>query len=316
MAKKIMERDFIYKALSVLFAIVFWLFVTYTENPEKELWFGDIPITFINENSLSEQQLCRIKKEAETVAVKVKGSRKALVSLSSADIVATVDLSTIKFAKTYTLPVTIKFPVDGLTVIDKKPLNVKVAVEDIIKKDFPLEIKTQGAMASSAEIAACSADIATVTVSGGRSIVDEIKGVVVRPNVTALAEDKKITSEIEVVAKDGTILKNAPVELSKVFAEVDIKVNITRKIPINVVFGSGISDMIEECHVTPSIIEIAGRYSDVKDITVVNTNPIVVYGEGEETVTVLLQMPEKVENVNNTTEVTVKIKFKKGNTDE
>lgn len=316
MAKKIMERDFIYKALSVLFAIVFWLFVTYTENPEKELWFGDIPITFINENSLSEQQLCRIKKEAETVAVKVKGSRKALVSLSSADIVATVDLSTIKFAKTYTLPVTIKFPVDGLTVIDKKPLNVKVAVEDIIKKDFPLEIKTQGAIASSAEIAACSTDIATVTVSGGRSIVDEIKGVVVRPNVTALAEDKKITSEIEVVAKDGTILKNAPVELSKVFAEVDIKVNITRKIPINVVFGSGISDMIEESHVTPSTIEIAGRYSDVKDITVVNTNPIVVYGEGEETITVLLQMPEKVENVNNTTEVTVKIKFKKGNTDE
>lgn len=305
MAKKI-KPDFLYKAVSLLIAIALWFFVAYAENPEMELWFKDIPITFLNETVLTERGLVRVKSDEALVSLKVSGNRRAIVALSSSDIVATVDLSAVKSAKSYTLPISVKFPVDGLVVSDKKPYSIVVTAENVITKDFPIEVIREGETAENIEIAKITPLLGRVAVSGGAGVIENIESVSAVLDVSDISADKKVQAPIRVTLKNGET--NADVKLSNTYAEMDVLVNITKDIPINVIFGDDCKDIIKSAKVSPETIRLYGKYEDLKDISAINTKPITVSRKYEtEKITVQLEIPEKAQNVDNITSAMVDV---------
>ena len=120
MVEKIKKPDFLLRVLSVFLAVLMWLYVSYAENPEMEIWFHGVTLTYINSEGLRDKNLIQVSSSSpETISLKVRGSRKALLSLSAHDISATVDLSGIYAPSQYSLPVTVGFPIDVLSVVDK-----------------------------------------------------------------------------------------------------------------------------------------------------------------------------------------------------
>ena len=305
MAKKI-KPDFLYRSVSLLIAIALWFFVAYAENPEMELWFKDIPITYTNESVLSERALVRIKEEGQTVSVKVRGNRRAIVALSASDIVATVDLSTLKAAKKYTLPISVKFPIDGLVVADKKPYSVEVTTEKVITKEFGVDIIREGKVQENVEIAEVTPLLRKISVSGGEGAMADIESVCAMLDVSEISSNKKIQAPIKINMKDGS--EGVDFKLSNTFAEVDVLVNITKNVPVNVVYSDDCAEIVKNTRVQPETIKIYGKYEDVNVVSVINTKPVTVSRKYEtEQITTYLEIPEGVKNVDNVSTAVVDI---------
>ncbi len=312
MAEKIMKRDFIYKAVSVLIAAILWFFVAYAENPEKELWFKDISITFAGEGALMDAGFARAFVSDDKVSVKVKGTRSAIVSLSSADIIATVDLSVAKEAKTYILPVAIKFPVDGLVLADKKPYSVEVTIEEVVTKEVPVVTEIQGILGEGVKITECTPADEKIKISGGKSAIASVSSLVIRPDISGISEDKKIICPIEVKKQSGEVGKFDDIVLSKDLTEVSIKVDITKDVPVKAVFESGWESKIKASRLQSETVKISGSYEKIKDIRAIETKPVKISGRYEtEKISAQLQLPEGVKVSGGTDTVVVEVTIAK-----
>ncbi|MBR5539381.1 MAG: hypothetical protein IKU61_05725, partial [Clostridia bacterium] len=100
------KYDVLTKALSVLIALVLWLYVVNVVNPSTEHTYRGITPVFVGEETIrTSQNLMVVGKY--TVDVKISGSRKDIRSLDKNDIRVEVDLSTLTGPGTYELPITI-----------------------------------------------------------------------------------------------------------------------------------------------------------------------------------------------------------------
>jgi len=312
MVEKMMKPDFLNKAISLLIAIGLWFFVAYSENPQTELWFSGIQINYLNENSLADKDLVRIKDNTNhTVAVKVRGNRSAILSLTAADIVATVDLSTVKKATDNVLPVSVKFPIDGLTTVDKKPYNIAVKIENIISQEFDVVVEKEGNPQDNIIIKNFTSSVEKVTLTGGKSIINNIKECVARVNVEDISSVTSEQALIEVRNKDGEIVKGEDIEFSNTYTKVDVDVDIVKEVPVKPVFTNLKEGEAEKIKLSDEKIKVYGNEEEIKKIEMIETEAITLAKtEKTENVTLKLMPPENIKIIGNTSAVTAEITFK------
>ena len=87
---KLWNKDFFYKTLAILLAVLLWLYVV---NPTAEKFFT-VPVNYYN---LKEGLV--VVNSAREVDVKVKGTSSVVYSLSSKEIKANVNLATAKLGE-------------------------------------------------------------------------------------------------------------------------------------------------------------------------------------------------------------------------
>ncbi len=318
MGKKIRKRDILFKALALLVAIGLWVYVSYVESPEIEVWFSGIPITYANGEALSGLNLIRdTESETETVSIKVRGSRGKLFSLSSHDIIAKVDLSGINTAAAYSLPVLISFPVDGFTVVDKKPYNVPVTVEPAITKELPVYTEVVGTPAESCSVTDTEPSVTTVNVTGAASVMGNVQSLIATVNIDGLAEEKSLPADVKIRLVDGTFLEdNTKVEFSDSLISVLIKMNKSVQIPINVNIEKRGGISVKNIKATPGEIEVSGNISIISQLEYIETEPVIINGTSDtETAIAALKIPEGVTTAGKVKTVSVEIELEKEETE-
>ena len=87
-----LKNDRINMILALLIAIGLWVYVVGVENPEKDIQIKDVPITFINEETLEENGLTMLSVSDSFVDVQVTGVRSDLKNVDKSDIKITADL--------------------------------------------------------------------------------------------------------------------------------------------------------------------------------------------------------------------------------
>ena len=319
MDKKIRKRDILIKALALLVAVGLWVYVSYVEIPEIEVKYYNIPITYKNDDSLKASQLIRdTDSETQTVTIKVKGKRSKIFSLSSHDITAKVDLSGLSYASTYTLPVTITFPVDGFTVVDKKPYSVPVKIEKAIVKELPVFVEVTGTVDSSCKLAKKMLSADTIKVSGPESVIDNVQSCIAAVNVDGLSEDRELPAELKFNMEDGSVLSDK----SKILYDGQITVLAelykTIKIQIQPTIENTSALSIKNTKVTPNEVEIAGTYKDIAKLNgVLGTEKIILDDSaGTKNYEVELDIPEGIRVVGNEKTAEVEIELEKEEANE
>ena len=297
MGKKIRKRDILFRAVSLLVAIGLWVYVSYVESPEIEVWFSGIPVTYANGDALSALNLIRdTENETETVSIKVKGSRGKLFSLSSHDISAKVDLAGISAASHYSLPVQISFPVDGFTVVDKKPYNIPVTVETALTKELPVYADVSGTPDESCAVTKMTPSVKTVKVTGAASLMSSVSSCVAAVNVDGLAEEKELAAELKIRFADGTFLEdNSKVSFPDETVSVLVEMNKTVSLPVHANIEEKEGVAVKNVQVTPGEVEVSGDYKAVAKCPYIETEPIQIEGTtGTETKIAPLKIPEGI----------------------
>lgn len=235
------EHHIFMRFLSLMAAILLWLYVIYKDNPEKTVSFSDVPVRFLNEDSMRSRYGLVVVRESEMhVSVRLSGTFSRLENLSADDVRATADLGRITQAGTYKLSYDIA-AVDGVTVVERSPAELTVVVDELITVELPVGVSITGTMGEGLVADHAVADPVTVRVSGLRSELERAESAQVSIPASELTGPYSADLTYTVLDGSGKPIVSDTLTYTDETVHVDIPVYRERTVPIylNILYGNG-----------------------------------------------------------------------------
>lgn len=261
------------KVLSVVFAIIFWLFVMDQENPEMSKWIVNIPVELKNEQMLLDDGLVLMDKTEKFVEVEIRGRRNDVMNVTAEDIKVTANLlghgkgnASVALDKTILQ--------NNVVISDISQQEVKLFIDQIIEVPKPVDIGIIGKIKSGFIKDQMVILPEEVLVKGPETYVNAVSGIKGELDVTELTEDTNKEVAIYTVDNDGNMVSN--IELGVQY--VDVQMGIKKVKSINVLpnlIGETSGDYkIVNVALTPSEIVLKGHKDIIDNIEALSTNPI------------------------------------------
>jgi len=295
--EKIIHSDKFIKLISLLAAIALWFYVVYAENPQAEFWVRNIPVSFINTDGLLENSLVVISDTGEqpTISVKVKGRRRDVSLISASNISATVDLGDVFSEGTYSLPVNIRFPIDGLEITDKKPYTISVTVDRTIETTKNVTVSYQGTPVENHSPGEAVITPAIVRISGPASVVNRIASAVATVDLSGADEDFTSTVAVSLVDTNGKTYQGNNITLYNSGVDVTVPILLTKNVPVVPAVYNPTGMQIESTKAVPETVEIKGKPSVINEIEQIDTLPVTLQAaESPITLPLTLVFPDDV----------------------
>ena len=315
--KKAFANDNVLKVISVVVAIVIWLYIIIVLDPYVEVNVRDLPIQFVGEEQLNANGLSVVNESATTLSLKVKGSRKKMGNNDMKTIIAKVDVSGIQEEGTASLPVEVVVPFENAGISSQNHYNVDVKVEKLVEKQLNLEVTTKGTLAENYMAGPIKTDPETITIKGPESVVGKIaKAGVILDYANA---DVDIDEEVPIIlyGTDGKELPALDAILQRIQQDATstkihcavVKLREVKVVPQfePVVQSDGtVANPTFQCSVNPETVQIYGEDQLTAKITEIQTEPISVEKFlDNQKVKVKLSVPEGVKILRDISEAEV-----------
>lgn len=260
-------------ALSVLVAVIMWAFVMTSTNPSLSKTVRGVPLTIKNQEVMQKEGYALVgKDEISSVNVKVEGSRSDLASLSSDDLVASVDLG-VPTEGIKTLNIKVDGP-SGIKVESTNPSNVNFKIEKIVKKDLPVEIKIPDKLKESKMINVSEQSTKKITVSGLRKNIDKVDKIILNIGKDEYLDGKIHDIEARPIDKSGKTVAN--VDLSQNDVSISFDVLQSKEVEIELDYEESLPKNMEviEKKYSPNKVVIKGEKSIIDKIDKIKTEKI------------------------------------------
>ncbi|GAB6152808.1 CdaR family protein [Desulfosporosinus burensis] len=189
------RRNLGVKILSLLFAILFWLFVLNDETPDKLLPEQTSAIPLVA-SGLDQNMV--VMTQFPVVRVRIQGSNP---SANIKDIYAQIDLSNaVPGESTYVIKVNTP---PGMNVVDLQPASLKLTLDRVQEKTVPVEAIVSGNPANDYEVGSPIVKPSAVNVRGPSSILGTLDRVTVEISVSGASETVQIAKPVSFRDKGG-----------------------------------------------------------------------------------------------------------------
>ena len=277
-----LKRNWPAKLLSLLAAIVMWFFIMRDQNPVMEVTYT-IPVQVQNLNSGY-----IIEDAPDVVRVVLAGPRDTIMSMKS------------------------DTPPAGMNLVEVKPDNIIINVDEYAEKTIPVEIVPIGKFSDDIALKSVTIVPKEVTVSGRKQQVNAVSKVVMKVNVAGQTKNFSAVSTLEAWDTAGNVLD---VHINPNQGQAQYELNLLRKekaVPITVPTVGTVAEgyEVKSTSATPTQLTVTGREEMINSVTEIQTEPIDVSG-ATETVqgNYNLVLPNGVNS--NTTTVRVKVEIQK-----
>lgn len=269
------KQKIIVQIVSLFISIGLWLYVTNTENPIRTVEVSKVPVQLLNANDLSKQGMALVPNQSIYVDLKVEGYSQDVYKLNKDNFSIKIDLAeyALKLGDN-SIPITIVDTPSNVTVKNTSNLVVTVKIEEIIEKDFKVESRIDVAAKANYYVAQPQINPETVTVSGPKSLVSQVKGVVVLGQEDNVFEDIVKNYEVVAIGDSGDTVEG--VKLSTERVQVIIKVNPGKSVPIKVgtIGNAGYNINIASMELSQNYVEITGPQYILDSISEIYTEAI------------------------------------------
>lgn len=272
--RKFFATDTAIKILSIIAAIVMWLYVMNEQNPQVTYVIRDVPVKLQN---LDESKFALKDNSAEyKVNVKVKGRRSLVADLKPNDINAQVNLRG-RMEGDNLIRVDVSTP-SNVEFIDVSPREIMVTLDAIIEEQLPVVVDVTGIPAPGFAVDKALSKPQAVVVKGPRSMVNAVK---------------KVSATIDVSDKTATVVSTLPVRVldaqNKEQKGITFRPDVVEvTIPIvpvsNVQVLPNISGnppegyIIRDVRIDPPTVVVTGGHEILNSLQSVNTESISVEG--------------------------------------
>lgn len=227
--------------VSVLIALLFWVLITITQNPTRDIVISNVPVTLNTEDTvISELGLGVVGEYQDEVTVKVSGPSYIVSSLKTNDIMVTASLANVKSAGTYSLELTASRAgtTSGYSIISVKPSKIEVTFDAFDTSTFNIVAVANGVSAVKGLVAESAivteSERSEITVTGPHSKMEKIAEVRAVADVNkTLKETKSFNADLKFYDINGNELDNK--NLSYENQPVKITVPISKKKTLKVV---------------------------------------------------------------------------------
>jgi len=217
------------KVLSVVIALLLWVYVIGEVNPTTTQKLENMPVTLLNTENLASKGLVVLDGESFTVTMTIEGKRADILSIDKENLLVTADLFGYGMGENY-IGVNVELP-NGITLVDLKPTKLKVVIDELITEVKPVRVNYVGPMAEGMEPGQVTIKPETVEINGARSIVEQVS------YVGAEVETSKLTTEIQTInavavayGEDGQPI--GKVKLANEMIEVTARLMVTKEVPL------------------------------------------------------------------------------------
>ena len=310
------------KLLMILIAlassVALWLYVVTVVNPEDTITLYNIPVNFVGEDVLMDDQNLMITQGADaTVTLKFNGKRSELKNLDQENVAVTVDVSRITKAGTYRMNYTIDYLVDvnesNFDEVDRNPGNLSISVEEMVTQTIPVRGVFNGTVADGYVAEEMTFNHEQITIRGTKEAVSNVsyaQVILERENL-----DKTVTATVgyTLIGTDGEPADTANIVVDVTEIEVTLPVVKYKQIPltVNLIDGGGATAEDVTYEISPSYITISGDADVVDGINQIVLGEIdLAQVEQDGTVDFPILIPNDSRNVSGDESATVSLKFK------
>ena len=264
----------LYIALSLLIAIVFWLYVDDVQGSKISETYYRIPIEFIGaEDTLPNRGLMLTEGEDITIDLKLSGPRILISGLDKSGIGIQVDLTNISAVGTYTLNYEILFPDN----VDRSRISreyasrsmVTVKIEELYTKTVPVEVSVSGEVADGYIYMAerLVLDPANLVVSGREKDVEKVAAARIKLDLTGATSSISRKFDYELLDAEGNVIEAEGIRLSDNQIQVDAPVYLVKTLNLTVKFkespGSSLEDV--DWKLEQNTVEVAGEAASLEN---------------------------------------------------
>ena len=179
------HNDTMLKVIALVCAVLLWCYAEAQENPSKERQLT-VPVQYVN---LASGYV--VENANQVVQITVKGNETDIMSLRSDDFTAVVDLSNAAVGKA-------EYPVQvSSAAVSKRftylPDKLAVSIDQILQKEVPVHLRTNGAVAEYYELQHTDIKPDTVVIQGKSSLIADISAVETVPiDISGITSDKEL----------------------------------------------------------------------------------------------------------------------------
>ncbi|MBP1544252.1 MAG: hypothetical protein J6A16_09155 [Oscillospiraceae bacterium] len=224
-----------YIIISFIIAVVAWLSVSVQVFPTVEERVRDIVIEVQATEHMLQNNLEIVSELDSLVDIRIEGKRYDITGLSAADFYATLDLSAVKTAGTFTVPVTVSSKSGSeCTILDTDPLAVTVQIDEIVTREFPVTATAPSlSLPEGYYVDEFTASPATISVTGSATLLDKIDRIEARSRYSGvISESHDTQSELFIYGTNGAKIVNDDIKLSTTDVSVYIPVYKQKELPL------------------------------------------------------------------------------------
>lgn len=304
------EKDSVLRVLSVLIGILIWFIVLDYQNPMDERTIS-IPLR-TNANVLDSSNIKLVSSNIPSnVDVIIKGRKQRLEKVTANDFEAFLDLNSIYDTETTELIIDVPIYTgdEDIIVSGVNPKTVKIKLENIIRKEFPINVLWLGNLPEGYEIVNVKLNPNSVILQELESVMNSVEKVVVSVDADQLLKGDSINKRIEVYNGNDKIVPSLDGSV-----QATIGYNIAKTIPISTtIAGEPKKDYyVQDYTVSQNTVTIMGNYDLLKDINTISAEQLNVDNVDQSFQRDLkLLVPENIQLYNSPDVVTAQVNIQK-----
>ncbi len=222
------------KLISVGLAIILWIIVVSIDDPVITRTFSGIEVEVLNADAVTSQgKTYEILDGSNNIAVSVSAKRSILEKISKDYIKATADLKEMTILNSAAINVRTTRYSDMISSITPLTKNLKLAVEDLDKKQLSITVETIGNPAKGYVVGNNSPSVNITTVSGAASKVSKITRAVATVDVSGRTSNIRTGAEVVLYDGNGDPVNSSSVSVSVKEIVVDVDILETKEISVS-----------------------------------------------------------------------------------
>lgn len=317
MIHNIKESKIFYIVLSILVATVLWAYVVNVENPDIDWTVSDIPVTFVGENALAEENLMVMSGKASTISLRLQGKRQTLTQLNRNNITITVDLSKLVTTGLHQMAYEIHLPSnltlgENVSIVDRSSNYVDVTLGRMVTKTVAVTASFEGNIADGYIGDEMTVSPETVEISGEEQEIAKVDRAEVIVTGQDLSETLSADMPYQLLDYSGNEVLSKEIQKSTETVHVTLPVVVVKNVPLEVSLkeGGGAKEGNAKVVIEPASIMLSGEETDLlglESITVGEIDLAQVLSSSE--VNFTIPLPPNVKNVSGVTEAKVSLEL-------
>jgi len=302
--------------LSLLAAVVLWMYVGSVDTREETATIRNIPVRFVGLELLEDRGLMISEGLDQTVTITCKGKRDAINQLDSDTVTATVDVSNISQAGTYTQAYQVTPNLSGVvtfnsvTTTERYPLNLKFTVVKLAVRKVPVQGSFTGSVAEGYQAGAFSFSPDVIEVRGEEALVNQIEYARVELDKEELSETYSGDLPYTFIAFNGEEMSGEGLETSTALVRATLPVAQLKEVElsVNIIPGGGATEDNVTCRIDPERIIVSGEAADLEPLKEISLGDIDLSKvSGTSVTTFTIPLAAELTNVSGVSEATVRI---------
>ncbi|ABR50386.1 YbbR family protein [Alkaliphilus metalliredigens QYMF] len=289
---KFNKRNLTPKVLSILFALLMWIYVMGAINPRVTRDLSNIPVDLLYIDELRQEGLVLMDNEEFTVRVRLTGRRDEVYNVSLDQVRVRADLRGFRLG-TNNVPVEVTAP--NNVDVDYNPRFIRVELEEIVSKQKEVRVEVVGEPAEGYAMGNPQYRPTVVSVEGPESIVNSVEYVRATLNLNGERENVSVSLPLQALNSRGGEVTN--VEVKTPYVDVDLQIDQMRTVTVEAVTDIQLAEgyRISNINVTPERVTLRGQADILAEIESIQTAPINISNLQEDrTVEAILVLPEGV----------------------